>query len=154
MRIRVKIDNELYEVEVGDLSARPILATVDGETFEVYPEESTSRPVETSTLVPQPMHETELPPVASTVPAADCEPQSQSGHAAPGRSVVAPIPGVILSIAVKPGDTVQHGHELCVLEAMKMKNSIRATRAGKIATIHISSGDTVSHGQPLMDFED
>jgi biotin carboxyl carrier protein len=151
MKIRVKIENEIYDVEVGDLSTRPILATVGGETFEIYPEEAEAR-ADAAVLAatPQPIRPVYTP---SPVPAADCKPPSSSARSAE-RSVTAPIPGVILSIAVKAGDQVQYGQELCVLEAMKMKNAIRANRAGKIAAIHITNGDTVSHGQPLMDFSD
>jgi glutaconyl-CoA/methylmalonyl-CoA decarboxylase subunit gamma len=68
--------------------------------------------------------------------------------------VLAPIPGVIISIDVKPGDTVEHGTTLCVLEAMKMKNAIRATRAGKIGAVQINVGETVRHNQVLIEFAD
>ncbi len=71
---------------------------------------------------------------------------------ASGKSVLAPIPGVIIAISVKPGDSVTRGQELCVLEAMKMKNAIRATRDGKIAEIHVSVGQTVNHSAPLVSF--
>jgi biotin carboxyl carrier protein len=68
--------------------------------------------------------------------------------------VAAPIPGVILSVGVKTGDEVKTGQELCILEAMKMKNTIRAARDGKIASVHVSAGDQVSHGQALMDYSE
>jgi biotin carboxyl carrier protein len=66
--------------------------------------------------------------------------------------VRAPIPGVIASVEVKVGDTVAVGDPLCVLEAMKMKNAIRATRAGRIADIAVSVGQQVNHGDPLLSF--
>jgi glutaconyl-CoA/methylmalonyl-CoA decarboxylase subunit gamma len=140
MKLRVKIENRTYEVEVGDLLARPIQATIDGEVFEVWPEEAASQPGEPVSTIPA----GSLPAqVTETVPA-----PSASG------AVLAPIPGVIVSVDVKPGDTVEHGQTLCILEAMKMKNAIRATRAGKIATIHITVGETVRHSQALMDYAD
>jgi biotin carboxyl carrier protein len=71
-----------------------------------------------------------------------------------GKAVLAPIPGVILSVAVCAGATVKVGQELCVLEAMKMKNAIRSTRAGVIANVYVSEGDHVKHGQVLVDFAD
>jgi biotin carboxyl carrier protein len=70
------------------------------------------------------------------------------------KSVLAPIPGVILSIAVKPGDAVVFGQELCVLEAMKMKNQIRANRAGKIAELRVAPGEQVRHSQVLFEYAD
>jgi biotin carboxyl carrier protein len=66
--------------------------------------------------------------------------------------VRAPIPGVIVSIVVNVGEAVNVGQELCVLEAMKMKNSIRATRAGQIATIHVNIGQQVKHNEPLVEY--
>jgi biotin carboxyl carrier protein len=59
---------------------------------------------------------------------------------------------VIVSIAVQQEDEVSAGQELLVLEAMKMKNSIRANRAGKIAAIGVSVGQHVQHNQVLVEF--
>ena len=73
---------------------------------------------------------------------------------ASGKSVLAPIPGVIIAISVKPGDSVTRGQELCVLEAMKMKNAIRASRDGKIAAILVNVGDHVKNSQVLIEFTD
>jgi len=153
MKIRVQIENETYEVEVGDLTARPILAVVDGETFEIYPEE-----LQTSVGAPpqdarptQPAPSRMQPEIQPSVPATDCTPHPAAANLE--KVVAAPIPGVILSVAVKPGDVVEFGQELCVLEAMKMKNAIRANRTGKIAVVHVSNGDSVKHGHPLMEFE-
>ena len=66
--------------------------------------------------------------------------------------VIAPIPGTIVAITVKEGDSVTAGQELLSLEAMKMKNMIRATRAGKIARILVKTGDRVTQGQPLVEY--
>ena len=66
--------------------------------------------------------------------------------------VTAPIPGVITEIKVNEGDTVTYGQELCILEAMKMKNSIRANKDGTIAKIHVSVGEQVQQSKVLMDF--
>jgi glutaconyl-CoA/methylmalonyl-CoA decarboxylase subunit gamma len=140
MKLRVKIQNRTYEVEVGDLHARPIKATIDGQVFDVWPEEAASQSTETQIQSAAPPVSA---PVIETAPAA-------AGNGA----VMAPIPGVIISIEVKPGDAVEHGTTLCILEAMKMKNAIRATRAGKIGTVQITVGETVRHNQILMEFAD
>jgi biotin carboxyl carrier protein len=143
MKLRVKVDNETYEVEVEDLKARPILAKVDGETFEVWPEE-----VQTAAL--QSVPSAPLPSAPAAPIAAAAAVPVQGG----AKSVTAPIPGIILSLSVHEGDTVTNGQELCILEAMKMKNAIRSSRDGKIARVHVHPGDTVKHGQPLMEFSD
>jgi len=68
-------------------------------------------------------------------------------------TVIAPIPGVIVEITTNIGDSVTYGQELCVLEAMKMKNSIRANRDGLIKKILVSVGDHVRQSQVLMEFD-
>jgi biotin carboxyl carrier protein len=142
MKMQLKIENETFEVEVGDLNARPILATVNGETFEVTPE--MAKEVAPSLTATQPVSA----PVAVTPKPAAPAP------AAGGKSVLAPIPGVIDSIKVREGDSVNSGQELIILEAMKMKNAIRATRPGKIARIFVSVGDQVPHNHVLLEFAD
>jgi len=137
MKLRVKIDDQMFDVEVNDLSSRPILASVDGETFEIWPEDAAAP---------------EIAPVQAAP--AQARPVAAAAEAAVDKtkSVTAPITGVIISIAVKEGDVVKQGQELCVLEAMKMKNAIRAGRTGKIAAIRVAAGDHVKHGQALMDY--
>ncbi len=68
-------------------------------------------------------------------------------------SVTAPLPGVILSVAVAPGASVARGEVLLILEAMKMKNEIRSERDGVVATVHVQAGDQVKHGDALISFE-
>jgi biotin carboxyl carrier protein len=70
------------------------------------------------------------------------------------RGIPAPIPGVIVEISAAVGQSVNRGDELCVLEAMKMKNSIKAGRNGTIGKINVSVGDQVRHGQVLMEYTD
>ena len=63
------------------------------------------------------------------------------------------MPGRVISILVRPGDQVSVGDELCVVEAMKMEQSIRAPRDGVIKTIHVQPMDTVSADDPLIELE-
>ncbi len=63
------------------------------------------------------------------------------------------MPGQILEVRVKVGDQVERGELLCVLEAMKMNNQIRATRNGVIAEILTQPGTQVGYGDPLIRFE-
>jgi glutaconyl-CoA/methylmalonyl-CoA decarboxylase subunit gamma len=149
MKIKVRIDEQEFEVEINDLSARPIVALVDGQCFEVWPEEETASSPAEKLVVERPAPTPR--PVVAAVPAA---PAAPAGNVDKTKTVLAPIPGVILTVAVCAGATVKVGQELCVLEAMKMKNAIRSTRAGMIANVYISEGDHVKHGQVLIDFAD
>ncbi len=67
--------------------------------------------------------------------------------------VVAPIPGLITSVAVAVGDKVAAGEQLLVLEAMKMENEIAAPMSGTVAAVHVSPGDTVEKGAQLVELE-
>ena len=67
--------------------------------------------------------------------------------------IVAPIPGVILSIDVKVGDTIKVGDRMLVLEAMKMENNIISEKAGVITAIHISSGQQVLQNEIMLELE-
>lgn len=67
--------------------------------------------------------------------------------------IVAPIPGVILSIAVKEGDVIKEDDLLFVLEAMKMENHITAEKAGKVSAVHIKIGQQVLQDEVLIELE-
>ena len=67
--------------------------------------------------------------------------------------LLAPMPGIILEVNVSEGDVVEKGDHLCVLEAMKMENTLNAPRDGKIKALHIAKGDTVDKGKLLIEFE-
>ncbi|MCE1187551.1 MAG: acetyl-CoA carboxylase biotin carboxyl carrier protein subunit [Ignavibacteria bacterium] len=63
------------------------------------------------------------------------------------------IPGTILELFVKNGDVVKKGDKLLILEAMKMKNVLRAARDGKIKNVAVSVGMQVPKGDILLEFE-
>ena len=144
MKINVKINETNYTVEIEDLNARPIVAIVDGERFEVTPDTSpvgNGKPLEVKKEASAKM---ELAPKR----AAPAAPVSVNAKILP-----APLPGVVTEIFIKPGDEVESGQVVLVIEAMKMKNSIRSTREGKVSAVLASAGQTVNHKQPLLEFE-
>ena len=65
----------------------------------------------------------------------------------------APIPGVVLSVAVRPGDQVARGTLLLTLEAMKMEHEIRATREARVKEVFVVPGERVDSGSDLLDLE-
>ena len=67
--------------------------------------------------------------------------------------IKAPMPGLIHSIMVEPGTSVEKGDGLLILEAMKMENVIKSPDAGTIAAIKIEQGQSVEKGQILIVFE-
>lgn len=149
MKVTVRVDSEQYEVQIADLYARPIVAEVDGRRYEVWLEETTVvRPTPAAPATPA---GTPVPTPAPPPGPAAAPPTTNNGSA---HAILAPIPGVIVEIAVRPGDQVEPGQQVCVLEAMKMKNIIRSPRGGTIGEIHVSTGQHVKHHDLLMEFAD
>jgi biotin carboxyl carrier protein len=66
--------------------------------------------------------------------------------------IKAPMPGLIIDLRIKVGDTVKAGDPLLVLEAMKMENIIKAPGEGVVKQVKIKKGDTVEKGQLLIEF--
>lgn len=144
MKYTVEIDNQNFVVEVEDIHARPVVAIVDGERFNVWPETGDDSAQQKSLS----------PTISVPEPDQGLRALEPTGDTAASQQVLSPLPGVIVTIPVEPGDTVTRGQELCTLEAMKMKNAIRSARDGTIDSVDVSVGDQVSHGQVLMTFED
>jgi acetyl/propionyl-CoA carboxylase alpha subunit len=69
------------------------------------------------------------------------------------QEVEAPMPGLVLSVSVSPGEEVTTGQPLMILEAMKMENVITSPREGMISTVEVKAGDTVEKLQVLITFQ-
>ena len=81
-------------------------------------------------------------------------PQLASAASAPADNIIrSPMPGIIISIFVRPGDRVAAGDEVCVVEAMKMEQSIRSLQDGVVKTVHVQPMDSVSADDPLIELE-
>jgi biotin carboxyl carrier protein len=72
-------------------------------------------------------------------------------HAAPSGAVTAPMPGKVVSVAVGPGEEVEAGQVVVVLEAMKMETGVTAPGGGTVTAVHVAAGDTVDAGAILVD---
>lgn len=103
------------------------------------------------------VYEVEMEEVTAETSAAITESRqsapAQANNAAPvsgGQKIEAPMPGNIVNVAVKVGDSVKKGQVLVVLEAMKMENEIVSPVDGKITAVGVSKGDTVNPGDLLV----
>ena len=76
------------------------------------------------------------------------------GDAGAAGRLTAPMPGKLVQVLVKPGDAVEKGQPLVVLEAMKMEHTVKAPRAGKIAQVGYAAGEQVEEGASLVELED
>lgn len=146
MKYQVVIEEQVYTVEIIDLHERPIRALVDGEVFEIWPAGANPPALGREN---QPARPVTAPDSVTAVR----NPGARKNGDGDPDCIKAPIPGVILSLAVRPGDEVHKGQELCVLEAMKMKNLIRSPRDGVIAAVYVAPGQNVAHSEKMIDFE-
>ena len=147
----LKINGNPYEVKIEDINESSTMArvTVNGVKYDVEIEGGKASVVKKPAVVAAPeatgLSVTPKTPIA-TKPAAPAA-------AASGLKVACPLPGTILSINVKEGDTVAAGQTLLVLEAMKMENNIDAERGGVVKQVLVQAGATVMEGDVLLVIE-
>ncbi len=147
MKYTVKIADKTYEVEIDDIYARPVIARVDGESFEVMPDDGVQAEAgkEAGGTSPVAVKSASSP---KPIPAAS----HASNPALSGKILTSPLPGTVTEVFIKKGDKVESGQVILIIEAMKMKNSIRSTRTGTVADVLAGAGQTVAHKQALVEF--
>ena len=148
-KLKVKVKDRWYTVEVEDLNASPIRAFVDGELVEVNLDDSGNPAAAPPGASPR---AEPRPAPASTDGAARPAPRSAAPSGG-GKSFRSPMPGVIVSIALKVGDQVVTGDEVCILEAMKMQQVLRADWSGVVKMVHVVAGKQVMDGDLIVDLE-
>ena len=148
----LKINGNPYEVKIEDINESSTMArvTVNGTKYDVEIEGGKASAPKKPQVVAVPQAATSISvtpqtPIA-TKPAA-------APAAAAGLKVTCPLPGTVLSINVKEGDTVAAGQTLLVLEAMKMENNIDAERGGVVKQVLVQAGATVMEGDVLLVIE-
>jgi biotin carboxyl carrier protein len=146
----LKINGNQYEVKIDDINEASTLAhvTVNGTKYDVEIEGGKATGTKKPAVAPAPqatgLSVTPKTPIASKPAVAP---------AATGAKVTCPLPGTIIAINVKEGDTVAAGQTLVVLEAMKMENNIDAERGGVVKQILVAAGATVMEGDVLIVIE-
>ena len=147
----LKINGNPYEVKIEDINESSTMArvTVNGTKYDVEIDGGKAAAPKKPQVVAAPettgLSVTPKTPIA-TKPAA-------APAAAAGLKVACPLPGTVLSINVKEGDTVAAGQTVAVLEAMKMENNIDAERGGVVKQVLVSAGATVMEGDVLLVIE-
>ena len=81
------------------------------------------------------------------------ERRAARGHAAHDAAIEAPMPGTCRDVFVKPGDKVEKGARLVLIEAMKMEHELKAPRAGTVKSVAARKGEPVSPGNALVEIE-
>ena len=139
----LRIGSREYRAKVEELTAEKATIAVDGTTYEVDLVEiarRTASPAAVQRPAPRP----------AAVAAPQAVPATRPSEEAPG-AVTAPLPGLVLRLEVKEGDSVQAGQPLLVMEAMKMENVVPAPYHGTVRQVFVSEGDSVAEGDPLVE---
>ncbi len=127
MKLKITVDQKVYEVEVEVAEPEPVQLPPAGYLMN---------------------------PAAVRVPAAPApKAGADSGPVNEDKVCRSPINGIVVKVAAQEGQSIQTGDTLLVLEAMKMETNITAPVAGKISKINVTGGDTVSAGQVVVEFE-
>lgn len=131
------INGNTYKVVINRIEDTIAEVEVNGTPYKVEMDKPAKKQVVTMKRPAQ----TTVSPVA--------RPQQAAGSGA----LKSPLPGVILEVACKVGDSVKKGQKVLVLEAMKMENVINADRDGTIKEIKVNQGDSVLEGADLIVIE-
>ena len=144
---KFKINGHEYEVAVNSVEGGVAKVIVNGTNYEVE--------VQSNTLIkPRPAKPVAVAPAtySATAPVSPAK-IDQSAPAGSASALRSPLPGVILDVKVREGDTVKAGQLLMVLEAMKMENNIDAHQAGVVKSVNKRQGDSVLEGDVLLTIE-
>ncbi|MDR0604599.1 MAG: biotin/lipoyl-binding protein [Bacteroidales bacterium] len=129
---KFKISGKDYTVSVDNVEENIINVTVNGSVHRVELEEKVAEVPVARPVVQRPVA------AATNVSTTNDKP------------LKSPLPGVILDIFVKTGDTVKQGQKVVLLEAMKMENNIDADKDGVVKEIKVSRGDSVNEGDTIL----
>ena len=135
---KFKIKGNNYNVKILSHEGNEIQLEVNGTSYSAKMKEEIKK-AKTPTLVRS----------ASKRPAEPLKINPSSSKT----KIVAPIPGVVLSIDVKVGDTIKVGDRLLLLEAMKMENNIVSEKAGTITAVNITVGQQVLQNEIMIELE-
>ncbi|HEY4382139.1 MAG TPA: biotin/lipoyl-containing protein [Acidobacteriaceae bacterium] len=127
MKLKITVDNKNYEVDVEVAESE-----TTGHARLHAVESAAVRTPASGAAAPAPVDTT--PVVESKV----CR---------------SPVSGIVANVTAQPGQTLQIGDVLLVLEAMKMETQVTAPVSGKVATIKVKAGESVQSGQILVEFE-
>jgi len=143
----LRIAGREYKAEVKDLTPERALVVVDGKEYVVDLVLVGRRTVTADAVRPVAAAAASAAPRFAPVSAAPRVSPSAKGEGA----ITAPMPGLVLTINVKEGDSVKAGQALLVMEAMKMENAITASYSGTVSKIYVREGDSISEGDMLVD---
>ena len=143
------INGNKYSVEVGDIENNTVNVEVNGTPYTVELETQIAAPAKVKPVV---MVNTGAQKSAPAAAPSNVKSAPAAATAA-GATLKSPLPGTILDVFCKEGDSVKAGQRLFLLEAMKMENNIDAEKDGVIKEVRVHRSDSVMEGDVLVVFE-
>ena len=141
----VLVDGKPFEVDFTEISDQPVYSLLlDGSSYEayVYPTDKTWQVLLHGRLYPAMVEDERERRLRA---AAGSEVQETGEF-----HLKAPMPGLVVAIAVADGQQVQKGDVLIVLESMKMQNELKSPRDGVMARLRVKTGDSVEQHQTML----
>ena len=138
---KFKINGNEYNVEINSVEGNIADVTVNGASYKVEMD---------TPVAPAPAA---APATTATSAPAQTPAPAPAPAAAPtgaGKVITSPLPGVIIEVSVKEGQTVKAGQKVAVIEAMKMENEIQASCDGTVTAVLVNKGDSVLEGAEIV----
>jgi len=137
---KFKINDVKYKAKIEEYKSDYVVVNVNGINYrvDIEREENRAEPKLVRTQKNKPEISISTPVTLR---------KSQNG-------VVAPIPGVVVSVKAKEGEVVKIGQSVVILEAMKMESEITTDKSGKVKKIYVKEGDSVQEGKLMVEIEE
>lgn len=146
-RYYVTVNGKRYEVEVEEVKGNFEPKPMEAQMASAPVAQNAQPAVQAPTPAPAPVAVVEAAPAQEASKASQTP--ASSGSLDDGEKIECPMPGTIVGVNVKNGDTVKKGEVMFILEAMKMENEIMAPRDCKMLSVNVSKGASVNTGDLL-----
>jgi biotin carboxyl carrier protein len=142
----VSINDKIFEVDFESVSGQPVYSMLmDGRSYEAYVyagEEDELQVLLLGRQYPVKVEDEREKRLKSSVGGK----VQESGEF----QLKAPMPGLVVAVAVSEGQQIEKGQVLVILESMKMQNELKAPRAGKVERVKVKAGESVEQRQLLL----
>jgi len=142
---RILINDQVYQIDFDPVSDQPVYSLlIDGKSYEayVYPTEDSWQVILHGNQYAAEVEDERERRLRSAA--------TRSAFAGDEFHLKAPMPGLVIMVAVDEGQEVQEGDMLVILESMKMQNELKSPRNGVISRVRIKAGDSVEQRQVLL----
>jgi biotin carboxyl carrier protein len=150
-KYKFTIHGNTYETEITNVEGSMLNIEVNGTPYEVTVDKEIKQPA--VAVKPMAASVATTKPVVNTTPTPDVsniKPVSSGEGGGGGAEIKSPLPGTVINVLVKEGDSVKAGQKVMVLEAMKMENNIDSESDGIVKSIKVKQGDAVMEGDTLL----